>query len=335
MTIPIVIQEVSLPDEFNVRKRTEKGVIAFEFSSPVALPYDNGSLQQYQKESQGRNHTFGPSLEGKYLTDLTHAVLKATLPEFTGKNGFYKAGFDASGMYGFTMLDTGNAWLTHSEDQKPKGRLTLQVHSAGHFFPVLTDKGVERPTIDKGTLIGKVYLDVNIPHPKGGDYIYYADVGAAIVVSLVYNQPLTLQGKPFVGFDCETGKLRAYVQVENPTLERMQAALAEEKVLAKYFAENIEPIKDAAEVFAKVKESDENYREKVFYAHRQLSFEVEQARKRLSPEIPVPASIDDTIAQIDKHINAKLKVATDSITHLSAGFPRKLFEYASAENVQR
>lgn len=334
MTIPIAVQEVKLPEGFHVNKRSENGAVVFGFSSPVALPYDYGSLQQYRRASQDRA-LFGLSLKREDLTALTYAVVQATLPEFVGDNGFYQADFDASGMYGIGMLENGKMGLFHIEDGKSRGGLHLALHSESRFFPVLTEEDVERPTIDKGSVTGKVYLAANIPHPKDGSYIYWSEVGAAIVASLAHEQPLTLQKDPLVRSGYEAGNLRVYVQVDNPTLERMQAALTAERVLAEYFAEHIEPIKEAARIFNEAQGIDSNYRQKVVSEHRQLLGQVERARKKLDEEIPIPASIDDTVARIDIHINAKLREANDRIAHLSAGFPRGLLQYATAETSQR
>ncbi len=336
MTIPINVEKVNLPEGFQVTKRVEKETLHFEFTLPIALPYDNGSLNTYRENVQGPSHWDRGFLYSD-LTKLTYEVMQATLPEFTGGNGFYQARFNASDLYGLGIMEEGHLYLTHSIDDQPRGELKLSVHSAGKFIPVLTESGVERPTIDRVTMQGKIYLDTKIPFPTKESYTTYnAEISAAIIASLAHNQPLTLEKNQLVrsGYETISGS-EVYIQIDNPTLERMQAALLEERILAKYFAQHLEPITEAARIFGEAQIVDRNYKQEVVSAHSTLVGQVNRAKKEVDSQIPLPANIDALIAQIDLNINAKLQEATGKIAHLSTGFPRGFLTYATAENSKR
>ncbi|GEM_PF-6177107 len=334
MPIPIVIQEVQLPNDFSVKMSNDQGSATFEFNAPVPLPYDDLSLEYYRAAVDGAR--FDPSFKSTDVANLTYEVMKAVLSGFTGRNGFYnEVKFDASALYGFDVRANGDFWLTHAEENRHKARLHFKVHSAEKFLPVIKTEGIERPTIDKGTITGKIYLGIRVPHPEGEGYVYSAEVGCAILTALALNQPLTLQRNALIRYDYSFGDSGVYIQVENPIIERMQAALLEEKILAEYLTGSLEPLKEAAKLLAEARIIDNNHKQEILAAQQLLFDRVQGAKQRIDQEIPLPKSIDDTIARIDCNINAKLQEATQKVAHLSAGLPRGFLNYATAESNQR
>ncbi len=321
MPIPIVVQPVKLPDGFSIDSKTEKGVMHFAFNPAVALPYDNASMEQYL-EAARRTEKYamaGPELRRDDLTALVVSVLRSTIPEFMGDDNFYQVSFNASGLYGVGMSDQGRLELTHTEGRKYMGQLELTVHSAGQFFPVRTEAGIERPTIGWGTIAGKVYLHASIPTPAGDSYDDDVRISAAMISSLALNSRLSLGDNQLVD--------DATVHIENPTVERMRAAITYVKEIEAYVAAHLAPMSEAAAIFAEAKCMADNYREPLVDLATKMGLTIARAKGELDLRIPLP-QFDDTLAPIDHRIADRLEAATGKIEPLYRDFPRGILDYA-------
>jgi hypothetical protein len=331
MSIKIDLKHVSLPEGFFVNQIDGDGNI--KFNRPVALPYSDASLQRYSTAFEDTNFSRELCIQKQDLTTLLHNVLQATLPEFTGTDGFYQASLKTSMIYGSGLGNGACLQLIRNEGYKPRAMVRLLVHSSDKFFPQVTQEGVRRPTIESVQVEGSVYVRSNIPHPEGGNCIYYPNVSAAILSALLTESDVVLGGDQMVKTGYELGNSRVYVQVTNPTLERVQAALGHEEAVAAFFKERARPLIAAAALYVEAQEIHRIYKQTFLDGHKQLSELVVNARKELGLEIPMPANIDDVVAIIDVLINAKLKKATDVIADLYAKFPRGIIEYATPKNV--
>lgn len=206
------------------------------------------------------------------------------------------------------------------------------VHSESHFLPVVTATGVERPTIHQAFVQGYVFLEVDIPIPGRVGYKYGSDISAAIVAALAYNTPLALRPHQVIRAGNVLQRDGVHVQVDNPTLERMQAALTNGAELSDYFAEHHEPITTAAGLLQDALLRTYSQRSHAQSVHDGLARNVELAK---TPELTTKLQdATDRLAEIDSTIEAKLREGTDTIAHLSEGLPKGLLDYATDKKLK-
>lgn len=300
-----------------------KTIISFE--PGVILPFDDVSVKEYLDK--------GTRMNLPAWNNLVVAVLRETVPEFVGTNGFYnlertrlnpevevfnsdeKKSLD----YGHFEGDVFTAWSR------------ISTHSPTGYYPVQDgENNTSLPTIDRVEVESYVHVPINIPIPGKEDQIYVKGISVPIAQALLSGKPIKLR--------VEDNRLRegiyfaspvAFVQVANPTVEQMKRAIAEAKTVRYFFDERSDELQNIAGVVAEAWHIDRESKAIILSAHKELEKVYGRARTERCPEVPESPSSSAAIGYIDNKINDLLGTANEQLASLRSGFKSKLFDYTT------
>ena len=320
----LYIPEVRLPAGFQVRKSLQNGVLTFKFSSPVALPYDEQTREQYRMGSK-RIATAAKAdfeLSEGPIQSLVHRVLEATLPEFIGDGSstrFYDSAPFDTGL--FPDDQTGRKMqLGHYEGEgglSHRSRLKIAIPDQDVLSPVT--KGDKAGVLTGGKLIGNVYLRVNI-HPLVNTCVYEGEVSVPIIYSLLSGQPVSLDDNPLLKDGFHNCRQVIYAQLKNPSVKGIRAALAKEEEIAQFYGQYRKPIRNAAAIVDEANKSNAN-----------LQTALSAIREGFSSGVNARV-IDETFRPFEEALAKKLRSADAILDPLKADFPREILEHIVAED---
>ncbi len=335
MDVKITAREFVLPRGFKVDFTEDNGVIHFTFSEPVKVPYDDASLKRFVTEFNKQD--IAVFIEKDGVDKLIRRMVVDTLPEFVG-SGFYNGFF-----YGELNKGYGGMKLEHpgrKDINDPRAILDMALRGDKNSFrPIMQGKKkAVRPEMFGGSLIGRIYFDARIHLPNDDKQIYYGDISSMIVSSLLYQKPVTLEPNPFVHecYDHLRG-YKNYVQISNPTLERVQRVLEHEAELTHFFQQRkVMSRMEAAAAIIKEAQDIASEQSSVSKLYSNLVKRVKEIKEVRGQGVPMPAGVEQTTAYIGSLIAPKLAEADKILKPLMdsgiGGVPMGILEYVIAEH---
>lgn len=314
----------------------------FEFDPHAELPLKRSAVDYLRRISAKGPKKYGPSIESETLVALVHAVLKETLPEYVGRDGFYNPqsstistrdrfrdseGDLPLGMEHLDGMPSASRIFFFEHPVTEVGRnpeLEVRIKSPTFFMP-----SISGPTIKSGYITGFVPFDLFIPDPtekKTGLDVKYLNPAVVnrIAKSILYGEELSLGRDSIISeWASET-----YFPIANPTLERMQDAIENARRVEAFFKKNPEHIQRITQAVGEAMQLGKKYRDGIEEAHRLIErLGIIERETGLKLHEPRGLGYADKVG--DARVEEKLTGVKQELRALAQSFPRSLMEYVS------
>ncbi len=333
MTLKVTVGTVKKGYHRTVSTVGAKTVASFE--PAVELPFDDASIEEYLRSSVKRERS--PNyMNLPTWNRLVMAVVQETIPEFVGTKGFYnleRARLNPESIV-YDRDETKSLDYGHFEGDFAAAWIRVATHSPEKFYPTTSGKKVVIPTIDSVELEGYVGVETYIPSGNE-DRVYRSGVSTPIVQALLYGEPIKME--------CDDNRLRSgvhfgtpitFIQVSNPTVERISEAMVPAKYIGDFFREHTKDIKTVAEIVKEAWYINQESRSTIEWAHRKLEEEYRKARTKRCQQLPNSPAGDVALRYIDNKMGDILGEANARLAPLRSSFKSTLLDYALQEETK-
>lgn len=333
MALNVNIGIVKKSKRYTRRMSIEGAKTVFSLDPGVALPFDDASVREYLER--------GTNMNLPTWNNLVVAVLRETVPDFVGANGFYDLERTKLNPKAEVLNNEESKGLdyAHFEGDVFRAWLRVATHSPQKYYPTL-NRAAKRPpvilpTIDTVEIEGYVHAPANIQIPDDDDKVYVKDISVPIAQALMSREPIRLR--------CEDNRLRqgvyfaspiAFIQVHNPTIQQMTEAIAQARAIDEFFGKNMKELQGVAKEVAKAWLIERDSRAIIVSAHRDLENAYRRARTGRCLDLPASPSADAGLRYIDDKIGDLLGEANVQLAPLRPGFKSTLLDYATQEETK-